>query len=178
MNPVRITPPALPVVDLNDLKAHLRVMHSDEDALIHSMQNAAVAHLDGYHGILGRCIMPQTWRETFTGWGDLRLALPDVTEATVTYLDAEGDEQPADEAELRHDALGSYVTASGPQTDRVTVTYDCAIPESALPAVQAAVKLLVGHWYENREGVVMGSAPASIPLAFDALLSPVRRVLP
>lgn len=177
MNPVRVTPPDLPVVELQALKDHLRVVHNDEDSLIASLEAQAVAHLDGYRGILGRCIMPQTWRETFGHWGNLRLALPDVTEATVTYLDAAGDEHPAEASELHHDALGAYVVASGPQASRVIVTYDCELPADALPTVQAAVKLHVAMNYEDREG---GDAArrASFERAFQAQIACLRRVVP
>jgi hypothetical protein len=36
--------------------------------------------------------------------------------------------------------------------------------------VEQAILLLVGHWYSNREAVVMGGAPSAVPLAVDRLL--------
>ncbi|MDS9879440.1 head-tail connector protein [Pseudomonas protegens] len=36
--------------------------------------------------------------------------------------------------------------------------------------VEQAVLLLVGHWYANREAVVVGGAPSAVPLAVDRLL--------
>ncbi|MGG3796531.1 head-tail connector protein [Pseudomonas paraversuta] len=38
------------------------------------------------------------------------------------------------------------------------------------PDVEQAVLLLVGHWYANREAVVTGATPATVPLAVDRLL--------
>jgi uncharacterized phage protein (predicted DNA packaging) len=38
--------------------------------------------------------------------------------------------------------------------------------------VQAAMLLLVGHWYENREATVTGQATSKVPLAVDSLLQP------
>lgn len=38
------------------------------------------------------------------------------------------------------------------------------------PDVEQAVLLLVGHWYANREAVVTGVTPATVPLAVDRLL--------
>lgn len=42
--------------------------------------------------------------------------------------------------------------------------------------IQMAVKLLVGHWYENRESVVIGTSSAEIQQSLDWLLDAQRRV--
>ena len=39
-----------------------------------------------------------------------------------------------------------------------------------------AMLLLVGHWYEHRESVVVGATTVQVPLAVQALLKPYRRV--
>ena len=41
--------------------------------------------------------------------------------------------------------------------------------------IQLAALLIIGHWYANRESVVVGASGASLPLAFDALLQPYVR---
>lgn len=43
------------------------------------------------------------------------------------------------------------------------------------PDVEQAVLLLVGHWYANREAVVIGATPSAVPLAVDRLLWPRKR---
>lgn len=160
---IRTVAPSEPVVSLTDIKAHLRVDHDDEDTSIEAMEAAAVAHLDGYRGILGRCIRRQKWRQDFTCGGTHRLALPDVLAVAVT---AGGEPV---EHELVRDGIGWAVLASGP----VSVEMECALPEDALPAVQHAVRLLVGHWYANRETVAPGSM-TDIPMAFRALIASLR----
>lgn len=37
-----------------------------------------------------------------------------------------------------------------------------------------AMLLLIGHWFENREAVVIGSTPSELPLAVEALIAPYR----
>lgn len=50
-----------------------------------------------------------------------------------------------------------------------------ALPADALPAVKMAIKLLVGHWYENREAASEVRIEDA-PLAFGALIAPLRWV--
>jgi hypothetical protein len=159
--PVRVTPPATAVVLLADLKEHLRVDHADDDALITAYEAAAVAYLDGWRGILGRCILSQQWAVTYGEAGTYRLPLPDVSEVSVD----------AGTATLEADCLGALVTI----TEAATVTMTCEMPEDALPTVQMAIKLLVGHWYQNREAA-SDTRIEDAPLAFNALIAPLRWV--
>lgn len=144
------TPPVGPVVPLPDLKAHLRVDHDDEDALITSLEMAAVAYLDGWGGILGRAIKAQSWTFTATA-GDIVSPMPDVTAAT----------QDGQAITVADDVL--TVPADG------AVTITCALPARYLPTVQMAVKLIVSHWFEDR-------AAGPIPASADALISSMRMV--
>lgn len=159
MTPRRIVAPVGAVVSLPELKAHLRVDGDDDDTLITSLEQSAVAHLDGWRGVLGRCIQEQTWQVDYPAAGLFRLPFPDVTEV----------EASAGTATLSHDSLGSRVTL----TEAATVTLTAAMPEEAMAAVRLIIKLLVGHWYEHREGST-ASALRDAPLAVDTLLSPLR----
>lgn len=143
-----ITPPVGPVVSLADLKAHLRVDHSDEDALITSLEAGAVAYLDGWGGILGRCIMAQTWAFDATQ-GDVKSPMPNVTAAM---------------------QAGAAITVADdvltvPDDGEVQIT--CAMPARYLPTVQMIVKLIVSHWFDNR-------AAGPIPASADALIGAIR----
>ncbi|ENM8055589.1 MULTISPECIES: head-tail connector protein [Klebsiella] len=48
--------------------------------------------------------------------------------------------------------------------------------DSILPGgdVKAAMLLLIGHWYANRETVSVGQTVAEVPFAVEALLQPYR----
>lgn len=168
-----ITPPASPVVSLNELKRHLRVDFADDDQLIAQLEAAAVGHLDGWRGVLGRAILTQVWRQEFCAWGDLQLALPDVSAVTVTYLDDANAEQAATVAVMRPSDAGFIVEADGPTASRIFVNMTCAMTQPHLQTAKTAIMMLVAHWYKNREAVA-GSGMESIPLGADALIAGLR----
>lgn len=143
-----ITAPTADVVTLADMKAYLRVDYDDEDALIAQLIAAAVAYLDGWGGILGRCIMPQTWAFDATA-GDVESPMPDVTAATQG-----GDALAVD---------GDVITV--PVEGEVRIT--CALPERYLPKVRGAVMMMVADWYDNR-------APSDMPAAAMAIVASMR----
>lgn len=159
MKPRRTTGPDGAVVLLNALKAHLRVDSADEDDLIDALEKAAVAHLDGWRGILGRCIKRQTWEVDYATAGVFRLPFPDVVEISAS----------AGEAQLGFDKMGAHVSI----TEACTVSMVCELPADALDAVKLIIKLLVGHWYQNREASTELSLKDT-PIAVDALLSPIK----
>lgn len=187
--PVLIKAPAEAPVSVSEAKAHCRVDVTDENNLLQALIAAAVTHLDGWSGILGRCLVRQTWRQDFDGFAwCLRLPLAPAIEVTsVTYKDTAGAEQTvaAPSYQLLADERGPFVrfasTFSAPslQTDRpaVSVTYAAGYggPDDVPQAIKHAMLLLIGHWYENREAVVAGSMSAA-PMAVDALLTPFRRL--
>lgn len=150
-----ITPPVGPVVSLQDLLAYLRADHTYmEHALIASLEQAAVAYLDGWSGVLGRAIKAQTWAFQATE-GEMTSPLPDVIAATQ-------DGQPIT---VLHDVL--TVPADG----EVQIT--CALNARYLPKVQTIVKMLVLHWYDNRLPV-SDVAMREVPMAADALITSMR----
>lgn len=145
-----ITPPTGPVVSLADLKAHLRVDGADEDTLIASLEAAAVAYLDGWGGVLGRAILPQTWEFDAVA-GDVLSPMPDVSAAT------------QDSVALT--VADDVITVPSDGAVRIT----CAMDERYLPTVEMAVKLIVAHWFEDR-------AAGQLPASADALIGSIRWV--
>lgn len=161
--PVLVTPPSQPIVLLDDLVAHLRLDADDELALVEQLGEAATAYLDGWTGVLGRCVMEQVWRVTVDAAGDVVLPMPDVTEATADYGDGPVP------LEVTASASGPVVTV----TAAGEVTMTCAMPARLLPSAQLIVKLLVAHWFANREAV--SGAASELPFAASALIGALRR---
>ena len=188
--PILVTPPDADIITLAEAKSHCRVDHTDDDDLISGLIAKATSHLDGASGILGRCLISQTWRVDFPCWNScFRLPFPNVRSATVSYFDTSNVEQTVADAsvEVFEDHISSIVRMSNsfarPSTysDRaapVRIEFIAGYGDDAADVPQAitlAALLLIGHLYENREAST-AEAMSVLPLAFDALVAPFRRV--
>lgn len=185
-SPVRTVAPSVAPVSLDEVKAHLRVDHYDEDSLIEVLIAAATGHLDGWSGVLGRALVTQTWSQAFDAFTDpLRLPMPAASVTSVTYVDQAGTAVTVAPINylLSADALGSFVeraygvTWPSPrdQSRAVTVTFTAGWAAADVPSeLKSAILLMVGDLYSNREGVVTGTIVAENPTV-SALISPYRR---
>ncbi|MGY3609923.1 MULTISPECIES: head-tail connector protein [unclassified Bradyrhizobium] len=183
--PVLVAPPASTPVTLAEAKMHLRVDHDDEDALISSLISAVTDHLDGWTGILGRCLVEQQWRQDFDAFAQcLPLPLGPVMDiVSVTWRSSTNQSSPVDASTytLRTDGGGrSFVrfknSFSAPddldERAAVSVTYKAGY-ETVPPAIKAAMLLHIGTLYERREAVADGSL-AELPMGAAMLIAPYR----
>jgi uncharacterized phiE125 gp8 family phage protein len=190
LTPIRTVAPADLPVTLAEAKAHCRVDHAEDDILITALIGAAVSYLDGYTGILGRCLVTQTWRADYAGFDDLRLPLWPVASVTsVTYRDAAGTVQTVSAAnyQLVRDASGAVILPSPgftwPVTDEtatpvsVTAVYGSAAADVP-QAIKHAMLLMIGDWHASRETMASGMQSNMVPMAASvhALLDPYRRI--
>lgn len=186
--PVRKEAPDETPVSVPDAKLHLRVDHSEDDALIEAFIAAATEHLDGWTGTLGRAIVTQTWEQNYAGFSpELRLPLGPVDAvSSIQYFDADNASQTLPETEYTTltDAAGTYIVPavgkSWPSTYSrpiaVTVTYVAGLEADEVPApIKTAILLMVALWYENREAATEASL-SELPFGVKALLAPYRRV--
>lgn len=199
--PVLVTPPAITPVSLAEAKLHLRVDHSDEDTLIEGLIRAATEHLDGWTGILGRCLVEQEWSQTFDDFArEIPLSLAPVI--SISSVTVGGETLDSSSYSLRVDGSGnSHVVFDDVSAFGVTsVIYKAGyatIPEvpavpgdgeedpgtPAVPAkstvpdpLKAAILLLTAYWYECREAAVIGANATKLPLSVEALIAPYRRI--
>ena len=164
----------------------MRVQHDEEDMLIAALIKAATGFLDGHTGVLGRCMITQTWVQNFDDWSDkMRLPLPDIQSVVLTYQDDNLTEQTVSSSlyNVYQDALGHYIRfedefsdpSVGPDFSGVTATMVCGFgTASDVPApIKAAMLLHIGTLYEFRETMVENVKPS---MAHESLIAPYRRV--
>lgn len=184
-------------VSLAEAKTHCRVDTSDDDAYITSLIEAATTYCDYQYGILGQAIVTQRWsvsvreptidaEEDFTHVHIPVTPTQDIV--SMSYYDTNNVSQSLTITDYTLTANGwwAYVSPNTgvdwPTTydraDAITVTVDCGFGDAAdVPAtIKHAILLLVCHWYENRESVSAGVQMMSVPMAFDMLIAPHRKV--
>lgn len=186
--PVLVTQPTLTMVSLEEAKRHCRVDFADDDDLIFALIQTATSYFDGYSGVLGRALLPQTWRQDFDGFYDvMRLPVGPVQSVTsVIYQDVSGVDQTLNASQyvLLTDDYGAYIQLAadqswpnvGERADAVRVTYSAG-SATVIPAIRMAALLLIGHWYANREAGVANSM-SDLPMGVDALIAPHRVLQP
>jgi uncharacterized phiE125 gp8 family phage protein len=191
--PVLVTPPSIKPITSTEAKAWLDVTYTDKDTPITGLIAAATAHLDGWAGILGRCLCEQTWRQDFDRFSRcLRIPLaPVISITSVKYDDAEDVEQTVSSADysLQNDELGPFVrfldTYTYPtiyeERPAVRVTYLAGYPTvtgawTGPDDVKHAIALLIRHWFDNPSAVTVGVTAQTMPMAVDAILAKYRRI--
>lgn len=152
---IMTTPPATLPVTLAEVKAHTRVDFYDDDALLQTMLDAAIEHVQA---ILGRQLNPAIYELHLAGFpaGNIALPLSPVSSvAGITYRDRNGASQTFTDwqAYLGKDTPFIAPTTSWPATeqhpDAVVVQFVAgftAVPDRA----RITIMSLVSHWYDTR----------------------------
>lgn len=179
-----VTPPTAEPVSLAEAKAHCRIYGTEEDGLLAGYLMAARAYAETY---LGRALATQTLQLAIDGgWPCDRIVLPRPplqSVSSITYSDTSGATQTLAADQYRVDttahqgfierAYGVTWPAVRDQARTIVVTYVAGYTQIPEP-IRTAILLMVGHFYENREAVIVGQAPTELPLGVDALLFPYR----
>lgn len=186
------TAPTFEPVSLDALRTHVRASDdgesSSEDALIAACATAARQWVEGY---TGRALATQTWQLSMSCL-ERYIWLPRAAPLTATdpitfvkYYDADNAQQTWNSSNyilpaFHEPALIEVLdTATWPSTylrsDAWQIEYICGYAEGSCPeALQQAVLLLAGHWYENREDVLVGALSKHIEFGAEALCAPYR----
>lgn len=194
MDLVTVQPTTEPIA-VSDAKMHLRVDIADDDIYIASLIKAARQSCEDF---CARAFITQTRQTTVDSFYScdsdpygrsaiLRLGRsPVISLTSITYVDTAGVTQTLDPTKYQTDlateparilpAYGLYWPVVRPQLSAVTATYVAgyglapAVPD----AIKHAMRILISHWYENREPVIIGSRMDVLPMTVEHLLGPYR----
>ena len=151
---VRVVAPAADVVTVAELKAQVRLLSSEEDAVLRGYLDAATGHLDGYAGVLGRALVAQTWVLHLAGFpacGRIELPLaPLISVGSVAYVDADGATQTL--------SASVYEAHAGPRAE-LTLADGQSWPSTAARARAVSVTFTAGY------GAAGEDVPAPLRLA-------------
>lgn len=149
--------PATTPVSLAEAKAHANITDDSDDANLQAYLDAAVGHLDGYAGILGRALVTQTWVLSLDGFPSafpyghladtsarrsrhprrIHLPLPPlISVPSITYVDANGATQTL--------ATDQYVVLDGPLA-AIDLAPTCSWPATRRQARAVTVTFVCGY---------------------------------
>lgn len=185
-----VTPATDLPVTLAEAKANLLYAATDQDLFIQSLIMAATAHIEGRSGVLGRSLVTQTWEtrlDRFPGryGGRIELPMPPLQSVDwINYVDEAGIVQTVQPADYQVDAqhlIGRVRPAYGQSWPvarceegavRIQFKAGYGSPAAVPEPLKQAIKLLVGHWWLNREAVGQAGGPHAF--AVEALIMPFR----
>jgi len=192
---LKLITPAAPVLTLEEVKMHLRVIDDDEDALITSLELAATRFAETF---TGRAFSLQTWDlvlDAFPSDNELEIKIPlppliDVVH--IAYDNTGGDEAfvPSGSYFVDNVSQPGWIVPQGyspswPDTvdaiNSVRVRFRAGYlstdspPAAAIPDdIKAAIKLTIGALYENREQTVVGTIANRLPWGAEQILRQYR----
>lgn len=196
-----LTPSAYEPVSLDDAKTHCRITGSADDALLAIYIAAARKHVED---VSWRTLMPSIQTLTLDEWPDgntIKLPHPPLQSVThVKYTDSAGTVATLSSGSYVVDASStpgrirlktgySWPSVILREAGGIVVTYLAGVynavadsgnvttVRAAVPRTHiAAMLLIIGHLYENREAVVVGSGltATQLPIGIDSLLMPDR----
>jgi uncharacterized phiE125 gp8 family phage protein len=179
------------MLDLGDVKNHLRVDFDDDDVLIYDLINTATSYIDGPYG-LGISLLTQKWTLSLDRFDAYYIKLPlnpVQSVDSITFIDIAGDEQTLDPS--------LYVVSYGRTPVTIARAFNQVWPvvrqtigavsvnfttgygtSDQIPAdLKHAARLIIGNLYENRAGVIgieSRDSPSEMPLGVEHIFSRYR----
>lgn len=184
---------------LEDVKSQLRLElgQTDEDEFLQDLITAARQHIEN---ITGRKLMPQTWRVYFDAWpsgkknyDSFEIPYPplrSIPSTGLVYTDSTGgsttfsstawaSDTVSEPGRLVLDYNDDWPTVTLHNNNPIAIDFNCGYSTAtAVPgAIKRAIKMLVGHYYENRESVTVipsGMKIEETPSAVKTILTHYR----
>ncbi len=187
---VTVTGPTAEPILLDEAKDHCNVTRTDDQSNNYLSDLISVAR-EHVEQVTARAMLSQTLRldlDDFPECDEIELRMPPVASVThVKYYDSDNVLQTFSSGDYVLDSSRTVPrivlasTASWPtaydRPNAVQVTYVAGYGAHGglVPApLRHAMKLLIGHWHENREPVVVGMTANDVPLTVQRLLQPYR----
>jgi uncharacterized phiE125 gp8 family phage protein len=182
-----LTAAATDPVTLAEVKTRLRIDGSTDDAGVSRLIAAATRHAES---ICRRAFVTQSWALILDAFpcgsiGSIALPLPPLqTVDEVSYVDANGTTQILASTEYLVDKSGligmvhrAYnktwpTTRAQPMAVKIKFTAGYGAAAAVPSDLISALMLLVAHWDQNREPVVVGAIVSAVPMSVDSLLAP------
>lgn len=176
------TPALDSIITLAELKEHLRVDSTDEDTLITAYRDAAISFIQDYCNTQLGDVSAVAYMDSFY---NARFPVgPVVAIASVQYKDTANATQTLDASKYWFDIKTKATRITFDNTpdlyddtfNAVQVNFTLGYTEATIPKpIITAIRLMVGHLYENRQEVTNGGGvPREIPMGMHAILSPYR----
>ncbi len=180
--------PLLEPLTVAEMKSFLRVDNDDEDILISSLITAGRIHIEQR---INRKLITQSWSWYLSEWpvkSEINLPIGPVqsVDAIQTY-DAEGipGVWPAENYQVDiYSDVARIIQTNGSWPDSGNSVNGIEVqivagygdnPSDVAEPIRQALRLMVAHWFENREPVVPGENILQIPENAMALLSPFQQ---
>lgn len=160
-----ITPPATEPITLNEMKLHSRIDGNDDDALIEGLISAARMQIEqmASHRLITQTLALSI--DDFPDSGILYLEGPVQSVSSIQYYDLDGELQTWSNELYQVDITANPARVM-PAYDEdwpdylddynsIVVTYvaGCGNANEVPAILKQALKMLVGHWYNQRETV-------------------------
>jgi uncharacterized phiE125 gp8 family phage protein len=179
-----LSAPATEPVTLAEVKTRLRIDDASDDAGVTRLIASATKHAES---ITRRAFVTQSWALTLDTFpaGSISLPLPPLQSVEeITYIDSTGATVVLATTEYLVDKNGMIgmihraynkqwpITRTQPMAVRIKFTAGYGNATAVPSDLASAMMLLVAHWDQNREPVIVGTIVSSVPLSVDSLLAP------
>lgn len=175
------------LLPLEQCKAHLGVIHTEDDDLIEVLRDAAIEVVERYCSVRlreseGLVLSAEGFPRG--GAAQLVLGVRPVKEITaVSWSDRSGGSVAGSVSSFRIVAHGDLAPAIGGRWPSdviggVQITFTAGYPAGEAPrALLHAAKMFMAHLWAHREAVIDSGSAGEVPMGVEMLCGPYRRIM-
>ncbi|MDX3928867.1 MAG: head-tail connector protein [Shinella sp.] len=185
MTIAELTPPLAEPITLAQARAHLRLDHGEEDALLEALVRAAREHLEAETGLV---LISRTFRLYLDAWPRTRVIQiargPVQSIESVTVYDALGMPLEVDAAGFVLDGTARPARLYLPEwpgpgraLNGIEIDFSAGFGEAGTDVPDTLKRAMLTHvaaMFELRGTVAAGDQPALVPAGYERLIAPFR----